>query len=86
MNFRRFPRSSSIRGPENRPRINSDVSISARGTTRVPRNFRSQPALHAKLAEVAGNLIVHQAQEGMLAALGGRREVAEALGVEADAE
>ena len=43
-------------------------------------------ALHAKLAEVAGKLLAHQAQEGMLAALGGRREVADALGVEADAE
>ena len=39
-------------------------------------------ALHAELAAVAGKLIAHQAQEGMLAALGGRREVADALGVE----
>ncbi len=43
-------------------------------------------AIHAKLAEVAGELIAHRAAEAALAALDGRHEVAEALGVEADAE
>ena len=80
-------RAAASRGRDTRRSPLSDQSTETHDYDALQAEFldllEQDRALHAKLAEVAGALIVQRAQEGVLA-LEGRREVADALGVEGE--